>query len=260
MFSIEWAAWALFIGLFAGILASLEAGYRIGCNKSNKNPEHAFAGNGAMEAAIFSLLGLLLAFSFSGATARFDARRQLIVQEANAIETAYQRLDLLPRCRSARIALSYFGNTSMRACRASKRFWTGQPPIRNFTRAAQIEQQIWSQAIAAGRTDPSQNVARLLLPSLNQMTDVASQRAVALETYMPELIFWLLVCVVLMSGVLAGHAMARRARRSWLHMVLFSAIISLTISVMFDFNYPRYGLIRVDAADNVLLQLRETMR
>jgi hypothetical protein len=54
--------------------------------------------------------------------------------------------------------------------------------------------------------------------------------------------------------------MARRARRSWLHMVLFSAIISVTISVMFDFNYPRYGLIRVDAADNVLLQLRETMR
>jgi ATP/ADP translocase len=91
------------------------------------------------------------------------------------------------------------------------------------------------------------------------MSDVANQRAVALETYMPELIFWLLVCVVLMSGVLAGHAMARRGR-SWLHMVLFCAIISLTISVMFDFNYPRYGLIRVDAADNALLRLSDSMR
>jgi hypothetical protein len=54
--------------------------------------------------------------------------------------------------------------------------------------------------------------------------------------------------------------MAKRARRSWLHMMLFSAIIALTISVMFDFNYPRYGLIRVDAADNALVQLREAMR
>jgi hypothetical protein len=97
------------------------------------------------------------------------------------------------------------------------------------------------------------------LPALNQMSDVANQRTVALETYMPEVVFWLLVGVVLMSGVLAGHAMARRSRRSWLHMLLFSAIISLTITVMFDFNYPRYCLIRIDAADKVFLQLRESM-
>jgi hypothetical protein len=77
---------------------------------------------------------------------------------------------------------------------------------------------------------------------------------------MPELIFGLLVGVVLMSGLLAGYAMARRPGRSWLHMVFFSAVISLTISVIFDFNYPRYGLIRIDAADNVLLQLRDSMR
>jgi hypothetical protein len=44
-----------------------------------------------------------------------------------------------------------------------------------------------------------------------------------------------------------------------LHMLLFSAIISLTATVMFDFNYPRYGLIRIDAADRLLLQLRESM-
>lgn len=259
MFSNEWAALALFIGLFAGILASLEAGYRIGCNKSNKTPEHAFEGNGAMEAAIFSLLGLLLAFSFSGATARFDARRQLIVQEANTIGTAYQRLDLLPAADQPALRQLFREYLDARL-QGFQKILDRPAADQEFTRAAQIEQQIWSQAIAAGRTDPSQNVARLLLPSLNQMTDVASQRAVALETYMPELIFWLLVCVTLMSGVLAGYAMARRARRSWLHMVLFSAIISVTISVMFDFNYPRYGLIRVDAADNVLLQLRETMR
>ncbi len=102
-------------------------------------------------------------------------------------------------------------------------------------------------------------MSRLLLPALNQMSDVANQRAIALETYMPKLVFWLLVGVVLMSGILAGHAMARRPRRSWLHMLLFSAIISLTITVGFDFNYPRYGLIRIDAADRLLLQLRDSM-
>jgi hypothetical protein len=159
MISTEWVAPLVFLGLFAGILISLEAGYRVGRRSSKRNPERGFEGVGAMEAAVFSLLGLLLAFSFSGATSRFDTRRQLIVQEANAIATAYQRLDLAPT----------------------------------------------------------------------------------------------------MSGVLAGHAMARRPRRSWLHMLLISAIISLTITVMFDFNYPRYGVIRIDAADRVFLQLRESM-
>jgi hypothetical protein len=257
--TLSWATFALFAALFAGILASLEIGYRLGHNNVKKNPDRAFEGTGAMEAAIFSLLGLLLAFSFSGATARFDARRQLIVQEANTISTAYQRLDLLPA--SDQPAFCHLFREYLDArLQAFQKILDRPAADQDFARAAQIEQQIWSQALAAGRNDPSQNVSRLLLPALNQLSDVANQRAVALESYMPELIFWLLVCVTLMGAVLAGHAMARRARRSWLHMVLFSAIISLTISVMFDFNYPRYGLIRVDAADKALLQLRDSMQ
>jgi hypothetical protein len=81
MVSVEWAALVLFTGLFAGVLASLEVGYRVGRNRSRKNPELGFEGVGAMEAGIFSLVDLLLAFSFSGAASRFEARRQLIVRE-----------------------------------------------------------------------------------------------------------------------------------------------------------------------------------
>ena len=53
-------------------------------------------GESAAEGAIFALLGLLVAFTFSGAASRFDARRQLIVEETNDIGTAYLRLRLLP--------------------------------------------------------------------------------------------------------------------------------------------------------------------
>jgi ABC-type glycerol-3-phosphate transport system permease component len=259
MISVTWATLVLFVGLFGGILASLEVGYRIGRNKSRMNPERAFEGTGAMEAAIFSLLGLLLAFSFSGATSRFDARRQLIVQEANTIATAYQRLDLLPVADQPELRQLFRQYLDARL-QGFQKILDRPAADEEFARAARIEQQIWSQSLAAGQADPTHNVARLLLPGLNQMSDVANMRTIALETYMPELIFWLLVCVTLMCGVLAGYAMARRLRRSWLHILLFSAIISLTVTVMFDFNYPRYGLIRVDTADNVLLQLRDSMR
>jgi hypothetical protein len=53
---------------------------------------------------------------------------------------------------------------------------------------------------------------------------------------MPELIFWLLVGIVLMSALLAGQAMARRPRRRWLHMVCFSAIIVVIVTVIFRFQ------------------------
>src|SRR5262245_61086788 len=85
----------LSLALFAGMLVLLEVGRRIGARRIAEDPAGAAAGVGTVEGAILGLLGLLLAFTFSGSSARFDARRELIVQEVNAIDTAYRRLDLL---------------------------------------------------------------------------------------------------------------------------------------------------------------------
>lgn len=79
-------------GVFAGVLGCLEIGYRIGGKGGGPS---AHEGVGAVDAAVFALLGLLLGFSFSGASERLQSRRALVVQEANAIGTAYLRLDLL---------------------------------------------------------------------------------------------------------------------------------------------------------------------
>ena len=84
------------IALFLGMLILLEIGWRIGIRRWAKDPEGARAGVGTVEGAVFALLGLLIAFTFSAAASRFDARRQLIIEETNDIGTAYLRLDLLP--------------------------------------------------------------------------------------------------------------------------------------------------------------------
>src|SRR6187399_822560 len=82
--------------LFAGMLAAMEAGRRIGVRRRARDPEGAEIGLGTINGAVFGLMGLLIAFTFSGAASRFDKRRELVVQEANNIGTAYLRLDLLP--------------------------------------------------------------------------------------------------------------------------------------------------------------------
>jgi hypothetical protein len=88
----------LVLGLivFASILLMVELGRRSGIRGQKQGLEGATRGTGVTDAAVFGLMGLLIAFTFSGAASRFDARRQLIVQEANSIGTAYLRIDLLP--------------------------------------------------------------------------------------------------------------------------------------------------------------------
>src|SRR4051794_33487698 len=89
-------ALALTAALFVGMLVLLEAGKRAGARRHAVDPDGAHLGTNAIDGAIYALLGLLIAFTFSGAASRFDERRALIVQEGNDIGTAYLRLDLLP--------------------------------------------------------------------------------------------------------------------------------------------------------------------
>ena len=186
----EQVAAALSVGLFFGMVVCLEVGYRLG-RRSSENPELAHEGVGAIEAAVFALLGLLLGFSLAGGTSRLDTRRQLIIEEANAIGTAYLCLDLLatddqPQMR--RFFREYL--------EARLRVYQKPDPGRaeqELAHAAQIQQRIWSQAVIVTRTDPTQTSARLLLPALNQMIDVTTSRTVWQDTHLPALIFALLM-------------------------------------------------------------------
>ena len=252
-------ATGLSIGLFFVMLACLEAGYRIGHWNTEKHPELAHEGIGAVEGAVFALLGLLLAFTFAGATSRLDARRHLIVQEANAIGTSYLRVDLLSA--NDQPAMRHLFRDYLDA---RLRVYEKVPDLKavdeEIAHAEQLQQEIWSRAVSASKTDQTQNVARLLLPALNEMIDVTTSRSIALHTHLPPLIFALLICVALLSGLLAGYAMAERKRRSWLHVLVYAAVVAVTVYAVLDLEFPRLGLIRLDSADQAMLRLRDSIR
>ena len=252
-----WAA-AVAVLLFFAMVVCLEIGYRSG-RRNSKNPDLAHEGTGAIEAAVFALLGLLLGFSFAGGTSRLDSRRQLIIQEANAIGTAYLRLDTLAAGDQPAMWRSFREYLDARL-RVYQKLPDLKAAEQELAGATKIQQSIWSQAMISSRTDPTQTAARLLLPALNDMIDVTTSRTVALYTHLPMLIFALLITVALLSGLLAGYAMAKRRSRSWLHMLVYALVVASTIYAVVDLDYPRSGLIRLDAADTALLQLRDSIR
>ena len=99
--------WALpfAAGLFVGMVVMQQVGHGIATRRIALDPEGAKKGAGVIEGAVFGLLSLLLAFTFSGAVTRFDTRRHLVSEEAIRIGTAFDRIELLPPMRSPACAI-----------------------------------------------------------------------------------------------------------------------------------------------------------
>ena len=245
--------------LFLGMIVLLEVGRRAGASRLAKDPAGARTGISAVEGSLFGLLGLLIAFTFSGAASRFDARRQLITQEANNIGTAWLRLDLLPaeaqpelrdlfrRYLDSRL-LTYKKLPDIEAAEAELR------------RSIALQGEIWEKAVAAVKAGPPGPTGSLLLNALNSMFDIVSTRTAAARTHPPLAIYLMLGSLALAAALLVGYGMAGAKSRSLVHVVLYAAALSLTVYVILDLEHPRLGLIRVDAFDRSLYELRESMK
>ncbi len=243
--------------LFVGVLLCLELGYRLGRKEIEKDPAGARAGVSAVEGALFGLLGLLLAFSFGGATTRFNNRRALIVDEANAIGTAWLRVELAPPPEQAALR-DLFRRYMDRRLAAYAAFPDFDAATAEFARAGELQRMVWSQAVAVSRQPGGEAVQRALLPALNEMFDIATTRIRALYTHTSPVITGFLLVVILLSAVLAGQGMSAGQRRLS-HYLLFATVTAATMYLIFDLEYPRFGLIRVDADDQVLIELRASM-
>jgi len=95
---------------------------------------------------------------------------------------------------------------------------------------------------------------------LNQMIDITTTRTMATQMHPPVVIFVLLFGLALASALLAGYGMAGGKSRNWIHMLGFAAVMAVATNVTLDIEYPRLGLIRVDAFDQVLVDVRDSMQ
>jgi hypothetical protein len=207
----------------------------------------------AIEGAVFALFGLLLAFTFSGAVARYDAHRQLVVEESNDIGTAYLRLDLLapqdqPQLRQ--LFRDYVNSRLHLYDRVSSE-------VSETTQ--QLQREIWQKSVAATAAPTARpDATRLLLPALNSMIDITSTRQNSFNMHPPDVIFYLLFILSGGCALVAGYGMTA-TRRSWFYTIALAVTVTFTIYATLEIEYPRKGLIRLTHMDDTFLQLRNSM-
>lgn len=245
--------------LFCGMMALSEYGRRLARATLVRDPKGLAKGTGAAEGAVFALLGLMIAFTFAGAATRLQDRRELVTEEANMIGTAYLRIDVLPEDAQPELRAlmkQYVEHRLLTYSDVSDMALTKQ----RLADGEALQKQIWQKAVAAVmRPDGKSQQAMLMLPALNQMIDITTTRLMATRIHPPLVVYLVLVALGLVASLLVGYATADNPRRSWLHNILFAAVISTVVYVIVDLEFPRLGLIRADSADVVLVATRASM-
>jgi hypothetical protein len=247
------------LGLFVGIVAFLMIGRRLG-RRAMQRYGAVPASVGSLETAVFALLGLMIAFTFSGALERFDKRRAHIVDEANAIGTAYLRMDLLPASAQPKVRETFKAYVDSRIATYRK-----LPDIAaaqaEFNHSREVQAELWKQVVDALHQRDARPAAEIVvIQAMNEMINFTTLRIAATQIHPPRIIYVMLIALALAAALLAGYQTAGERSYDWVHKVAFAGIVALTVYVILDIEYPRLGFVRLDAIDKVIIDTRAGMK
>ena len=260
-------ALAVAAAFFVSSLILLNFGRHLGLRYLKQQRDATnMAGLATVEGAVFALIGLLLAFTISGALQRFDERRQLVVQEANAASTAHDRLGLfegdvgrnlqakLKDYIQARVDL-YRMPHDFALWRHSELFSSEQQ-----VKIVDLKNKVWNATVAVCPQANFRPVCSQALPPLTNLFEVARLRLGASERHPPQIVYVMLFGLGLGGSLLAGFGMAAATARSWIHMLIFAGTLTVTLYAVTDMEYPRLGLIRIETFDHFLVDAHQQMQ
>lgn len=244
------------ITMLIAIVGSMHLGRWIG--RRIRRDADTTRGAAAVDSVVFAMLGLIVAFTFTAAAARFDERRRLIVDHANATGTVWLRIDLMPEADRPPI-------------RALVKRWiecilaaTEAPPASKesaayFQEALGIQDRVWRLVMTSYERDPRPGVTVQLIPAINSWIDLTTTRMEVGRMTVPSLVMLTLFVLSFVAAILVGYEMSSRPRLSWLHVCLFASTIAFAVFVIVDLNNPREGLIRINSVDKVFRDMLDSI-
>jgi hypothetical protein len=250
--------WVIGPGLFMLLCITAEAGFRLQRWLDRRSPagEEKGGGAGQILGVSLGLMSLLLSFTFSIAINRYDTRRSLVLEEANAIGTAYQRADILAEPLRTALIGPLRDYTQVRI--AFYDAGEDEAKLANIEqRTGALQSQLWTTTGQAVHTLPNTDLSASLMDAMNHMFDQASARKVALAAHIPVAVLFSLTVLLLASAVMLGAVLGENSRRHPLLALMLLALLSFTMTLIIDIDRPRQHHVLINQGP--LLDLRAAL-
>lgn len=233
--------------------AAMDAGYRLGEWRHLRQPDEKEMPVGAMVASILGLLALVLGFTFSLAASRFEARRQVVLEEANAIGTTYLRASFLSDELRSRVRdlLREYVDVRLRGVAEGD-------VTKVLSRSVELHQALWAEAARLEEAAPDSVANGLFVQSLNQVIDLHAKRVLISQRSRIPPVIWLGLIGLAMLGMAsvgyqAGLSTTRRSP-AMLSLILAFGVVLMLIA---DLDRGQEGLLRV--SQQALIDVRQSM-
>lgn len=245
--------WLVLLIVGATLLLATEFGYRVGGRHTPERKKAHQPQSWAIQGALLGLLGLLLGFTFAMAVGRYETRKQLVLDEANAIGTAWLRTGLLSDSTRDAIRESMRDYVDARLAGARA---TMEPKAfaEQLARSERDQAAMWRAAVAETRANNTPATA-LFTSSLNDMIDMDGKRQAALRNHVPPTVWLLLVVVAATVCWTTGYSSGLgEAGRHLLPMFVLPVLLTIVMTIIADIDNPREGLIKVSQQSMIDLQ------
>ena len=249
--------WVIVVALLLVSLAANELGFRYGRRLQGRESELSKTVSNTLKGSVFALVALLLAFSFSATSNRYDMRQRLVLDQANAIGTAYLRAGLLGESTGEQIrsVLRRYVDVRLDHFRSGYHTLRAQETQREI---GALMAELWTLVERENTTNPDAIRTSLIVPAVNEVIDLSSSRVWANRNHLPDPVLALLLGSVIISSLLLGHSSGQAARRHPGLWLASNLVLALVLYVVLDFDRPRRGVILVDQAP--LIELQASLR
>jgi uncharacterized membrane protein (Fun14 family) len=237
--------------------ACAEFGHRLGRSRASASTEASREHVNGIQSAILGLSALLLAFTFSLALQRFDSRSEAVVDEANAIGTAFLRADLLPVSLQEEARASIRRYLDARVQEATLPLSDREARARVDGVAASAQVSMWNVAVRASQLEANSQAPLLFAEAVNQLIDSYGKRSAALSRHVPELVLSVLFVTFMLTGAIVGFAAGVANHRPSLVTYILVGLMVLLVFIVLDLDRPRRGIIQVSHTS--LLELQSTL-
>lgn len=239
------------------MVAAIEIGFRFGRGSGHGADESDHAHIGAIQGALLGMLALLLGFTLSLSLQRYDTRSEAVVDEANAIGTAWLRAQLLPASVRSQVTERMQQHISLRVDAGALDLLQVNERGKLLIQCNENLNQLWGLALAAAQENPSPVTTGLFIQALNEMIDSYGRRDAALSRHVPQEVLLLLFGTFLLTGGVVGYASGVAGHRPSIATHVLVVLIVILAFVILDLDRPRRGLIRVDQSS--LVELKSAM-